>query len=300
MVFGIPAKGGYLAGLMRNLPYRPSAPPFHRPGAPGCARRQPATRRGMRSDRPPDAARSLFKPNRAIASGRTPAHHSWVNWAHPKVVMVSFGPPYAPLDLRQVEAALQEVRTLRDAPDMIVFAAMQFDPEAAKFIDDSRWPGVDILKAQMSADMLVGNLRRGDPHAESFMLLGQPDARLEDAGDGKYRVRVIGFDYYDAKNGRIESGGPSRIAMWMLDTDYDGRSLYPQQVFFPMAAGGGGRDDGWGNLARALRGHVDSDAIARYAGTDSIEFEPGDHNRVAVKIIDDRGIELVRVLEVPH
>ena len=70
-------------------------------------------------------------------------------------------------------------------------------------------------------------------------------------GTGKYRVRVIGFDYYDAKNGRIESGGPSRIAMWMLDTDYDGRSLYPQQVFFPMAAGGGGRDDGWGNLARA-------------------------------------------------
>ena len=222
------------------------------------------------------------------------------NEARPKAVMVSFGPPYAPLDLRQVEAALQEVRTLRDAPDMLVFAAMQFDPEAAKFIDDSRWPGVDILKAQMSADMLVGDLRRGDPHADSFMLLGQPDARLEDAGDGKYRVKVVGFDYYDAKNGRIESGGPARIAMWMLDTDYDGRSLYPQQVFFPMGAGGGGQGDGWGNLARALRGHVDPDAIALYAGTDSIEFEPGDHNRVAVKIIDDRGIELVRVLEVPH
>ena len=222
------------------------------------------------------------------------------NEARPKAVMVSFGPPYAPLDLRQVEAALQEVRTLRDAPDMLVFAAMQFDPEAAKFIDDSKWPGVDILKAQMSADMLVGDLRRGDPHADSFMLLGQPDARLEDAGDGKYRVKVVGFDYYDAKNGRIESGGPAKIAMWMLDTDYDGRSLYPQQVFFPMGAGGGGQGDGWGNLARALRGHVDPDAIALYAGTDSIEFEPGDHNRVAVKIIDDRGIELVRVLEVPH
>ena len=222
------------------------------------------------------------------------------NEARPKAVMVSFGPPYAPLDLRQVEAALQEVRTLRDAPDMLVFAAMQFDPEAAKFIDDSKWPGVDILKAQMSADMLVGDLRRGDPHADSFMLLGQPDARLEDAGDGKYRVKVVGFDYYDAKNGRIESGGPARIAMWMLDTDYDGRSLYPQQVFFPMGAGGGGQGDGWENLARALRGHVDPDAIALYAGTDSIEFEPGDHNRVAVKIIDDRGIELVRVLEVPH
>ena len=222
------------------------------------------------------------------------------NEARPKAVMVSFGPPYAPLDLRQVEAAIQEVRALRNAPDMLVFAAMQFDPEAAKFIDDSKWPGIGILKAQMNADMLVGDLRRGDPHADSFMLLGQPDVRIERLDGGKYRVRVHGFDYYDARNGRIESGGPSRIAMWMLDTDYDGRSLYPQQVFFPMAAGGGGRGAGWENLAGALRGHVDPDAIARYAGTESIEFEAGEHGRVAVKIIDDRGIELVRVLEVPR
>ena len=222
------------------------------------------------------------------------------NDARPKAVMVSFGPPYAPLDLRQVEAALQEIRTLRNAPDVLVFAAMQFDPEAAKFIDGAGWPGIAILKAQMGADLLVGDLRRGDPHADSFMLLGQPDARIEHAGDGKYRVRVHGFDYYDARNGRIESGGPSRIAMWMLDTDYDGRSLYPQQVFFPMAAGGGGRDAGWGNLAGALRGHVDPDAIARYAGTESIEFEAGEHGKAAVKIIDDRGIELVRILEVPR
>ena len=222
------------------------------------------------------------------------------NEARPKSVMVSFGPPYAPLDLRQVEAALQEARTLHDAPDMLVFAAMQFDPEAARFIDGAEWPGMAILKAQMGADLLVGDLRRGDPHADSFMLLGQPDAQIERTGDGKYRVKVHGFDYYDARNGRIESGGPSRIAMWMLDTDYDGRSLYPQQVFFPMAAGGGGRGAGWENLAGALRGHVDPDAIARYAGTGSIEFEAGDHGRVAVKIIDDRGIELVRVLEVPR
>ena len=222
------------------------------------------------------------------------------NEARPKAVMVSFGPPYAPLDLRQVEATLQEVRTIKDAPDMLVFAAMQFDPEAAKFIDESKWPGIDILKAQMSADMLVGDLRKGDPHADSFMLLGQPDVRLEDVRDGKYRVKVIGFDYYDAKNGRIESGGTARIAMWMLDTDYDGRSLYPQQVFFPMGTSGGGRDVGWGNLARALRDHVNPDTIERYAGTESIEFEPGEHGRVAVKIIDDRGIELIRVLEVPR
>ena len=222
------------------------------------------------------------------------------NEASSKTVMVSFGPPYAPLDLRQVEAALQEVRTLKDVPDMVVFAAMQFDPEAAKFIDDSKWPGTDILKAQMSADLLVGDLRKADPHADSFMLLGQPDVLLVDAGDGKYRVKVLGFDYYDAKNGRIESGGHARIAMWMLDTDYDGRSLYPQQVFFPMSAGGGGRDNSWENLARALRDHIDPDTIALYAGTESLEFESGEHGRVAVKIIDDRGIELIRVLEVPR
>ena len=78
----------------------------------------------------------------------------------------------------------------------------------------------------------------------------------------------------------------------MLDTDYDGRSLYPQQVFFPMS----GNNEGWSRLARNLRAEIDEDLIEAYRGTVSLPFEMGDNQRVAVKIVDDRGIESLRIM----
>ena len=80
--------------------------------------------------------------------------------------------------------------------------------------------------------------------------------------------------------------------MWMLDPDYDGRSLFPRQVFFPMA----GEKDGWARLAKNLKAEIDEELIEAYRGTVSLPFEPGEHRRVAVKIIDDRGIESLRVI----
>jgi adenine-specific DNA-methyltransferase len=109
----------------------------------------------------------------------------------------------------------------------------------------------------------------------------------------KYRVLVHGFDYYNTKTGQVESGGADKIAVWMLDTDYDGRCLYPRQVFFPMA----GDNEGWAKLARTLKAEIDEDLIEAYRGTVSLPFEPGEHKRIAVKIIDDRGIESLKVLE---
>ena len=73
---------------------------------------------------------------------------------------------------------------------------------------------------------------------------------------GKWQVEVHGFDYYNTKTGEIESGDADKIAMWMLDTDYDGRSLFPRQVFFPMA----GEKDGWARLAKNLKAEIDEDA----------------------------------------
>lgn len=225
------------------------------------------------------------------AEGRT-------NDVHPKTILFSFGSPYAPLDTRQVELALSEARKLENKPDAVVFAAMQFDPEAARDIDDRNWPGIKTLKAQMSADMLVGDLKSGDPHSDAFMLVGKPDVRLLDTGNGQYKVEVRGFDYYDARDGEIKSGAASQIAMWMVDTDYDGRSIYPQQVFFPMAANT--KNDGWGSIARSLEAEIDPALLHMYSGTISLPFEAGTYQRVAVKIIDDRGIELIRVLVIDN
>jgi adenine-specific DNA-methyltransferase len=70
-------------------------------------------------------------------------------------------------------------------------------------------------------------------------------------------------------------------------------SLFPQQVFFPMAGDG----EGWARLAKSLRAEIDEERIESYRGTESLPFEAGKHRRVAVKIVDDRGIESLRILD---
>ena len=211
-------------------------------------------------------------------------------------VVVSFGPEHAPMEQRQVARAVEEAQLLVPNPRVIVFAAFQFDPEAAKDIDETQWPGVTLLKAQMNPDLLTDDLKKRRASNESFWLIGQPDVELRAIrnGDdaGKWQVDVRGFDYYNTKTGDLESGGEDRIAVWMLDTDYDGRSLYPRQVFFPMA----GPRGGWDRLTRSLRAEVDPDRIEAYRGTTSLPFAPGSHRRIAIKIVDDRGIESLRVL----
>ena len=238
----------------------------------------------------------------------------------PQRVVISFGPEHAPLEQRQVALAVEEAQTLVPKPKMIVFAAFQFDPEAAKDIDETNWPGVTLLKAQMSADLFTDDLKKKRTSSDSFWLIGQPDVKLRrvtlseakslkargrsdsspakerrDQNDGPfYQVEVLGFDYYNTKTGAIESGGSERIAMWMLDTDYDGRSLFPRQVFFPMA----GENEGWAKLARNLKAEIDEELIEAYRGTISLPFEPGKNKRIAVKIVDDRGIESLKVMAV--
>jgi adenine-specific DNA-methyltransferase len=212
--------------------------------------------------------------------------------------VISFGPEHAPLEQRQVGLAIEEAQLLVPKPKIIVFAAFQFDPEAAKDIDETDWPGVTLLKAQMNADLLTDDLKKKRTSNESFWLMGQPDVRLDKIEEGddqdKYRVEVLGFDYYNTKTGIIESGGNEKIALWMLDTDYDGRSLFPKQVFFPMS----GKKDGWSRLAKNLKAEIDPDLIEAYRGTVSLPFEIGDNRRIAVKIVDDRGIESLKIMEI--
>lgn len=242
--------------------------------------------------------------------------------------VVSFGPEYAPLEQRQVSLALEEAQLLVPKPKMVVFAAFQFDPEAAKDIDETKYPGVTLIKVQMNTDLLTDDLKKKRSSNESFWLIGSPDvkvsrviasglsaeaaakaeakqsqktreitssdkSRTRNDSNQLYQVEVLGFDYYNTKTGNIESGGKDKIAMWMLDTDYDGRSLFPRQVFFPMS----GEKDGWSRLAKNLKAEIDEELIETYRGTVSLPFEAGEHQRIAVKIVDDRGIESLKIVE---
>ena len=199
----------------------------------------------------------------------------------PQRVVVSFGPEHAPLEQRQVALALEEAQSLVPKPKIILFAAFQFDPEASKDIDETNWPGVTLLKAQMNADLLTEDLKKKRSSNESFWLIGQPDIEVNKVKDGKSKgefiVSVRGFDYYNTRTGNIESGGVEKIAMWLLDTDYDGRSLFPRQVFFPMA----GDSEGWAKLAKNLHAEIDEDLIEAYRGTESLPFPADAPSQIA-------------------
>ena len=205
-------------------------------------------------------------------------------------VAVSFGPEHAALEQRQVEIAMREAGELFPLPKMLVFCAFTFDPEAAKDIDTIK--GITALRVQMNTDLLTEDLKKGRASNESFWLMGQPDVVVKQIKAGCYQVEVRGFDYFDTKTGELKSGGKKNIAMWALNTDYDNRSLFPRQVFFPMAGSG----DGWNKLRKDICAELNEELLEQFHGTVSLPFEAGENECIAVKIVDDRGIESLKVI----
>ena len=227
---------------------------------------------------------------------RPPTEEDGGHTATTERIVVSFGPDHAPLEQRQVALAIEETQKLVPKPTIVIFAAFQFDPEASKDIDETNWPGIALLKAQMNVDLLTEDLKKQRASNESFWLIGQPDVTVERSGGNaveEYHVSIHGFDYFNMETGDIESGDADKIAMWMLDTDYDGRSLFPKQVFFLTNTGAKDLK----RLERNLKAEVDPDLLNAYAGTRSLPFKAGQNRRVAVKIIDDRGIESLKIVE---
>jgi len=210
-----------------------------------------------------------------------------------KKVAFSFGPEHMPLEQKQVEMALEEAHTIFPKPSIVAFTAFQFDPEAAKDIDeeDPARCGFQVLKVSMNMDLQTEDLKKKRSSNESFWLVGSPDVELVKQEDGEYRVEVLGFDYYDMNKGTIESGGKNNIACWMLDTDYDGRSIIPRQIFFPLT----GEDSSWAKLKKTLKAELDQEKMQSFFSTVSNPFVPGD--RIAIKIIDNRGLESLKIMD---
>lgn len=118
-------------------------------------------------------------------------------------------------------------------------------------------------------------------------MIGEPDIQIVRDGD-RYAARLLGYDYYSAGEDKMIVGDADDVAIWMLDTDYDGRTLRVKQMFFPR------RPELWNDLKRTLRSEVDHELLLKYSGTESLPFEKGNHKRIAVKIIDKNGNESLK------
>ena len=214
---------------------------------------------------------------------------------NPRSIIISFGPEHSPLDKRQVELALREIEEKTEKPDILVFASFHFDPEASRLINEYSSKHTKAVQIQMNIDLQTSDLKK-KTSSDSFWLIGSPDVEVKNGPkEGEYTVEVHGWDYYNPSSGTIESGGQNKIAMWILDTDYDGRAIFPKQVFFPMS----GKSDGWAKLAKSLKSEIDENLIEKYKGTKSLPFKEGKNKKIAVKIIDDRGIESLKIFDFP-
>jgi adenine-specific DNA-methyltransferase len=126
--------------------------------------------------------------------------------------------------------------------------------------------------------------------SQIFTVFGQPDVRVEKKKDGTYRAELRGVDIYDPLTGQLHSSCGEDVAAWFLYTDYDGKTFHICQAFFP------GAPDACEKLQWALKAQIAPEASEQMLGTASFLFEPGEHQRIAGKVIDFRGNEVVRVV----
>lgn len=213
-------------------------------------------------------------------------------------VAVSIGPEVGNITAMQVENAIRDAH--RKAYDDVVFAGFGFDAVAQEAIDGASHPKLRLHMALISPDVAMGDLLKEQPGSQLFRVFSAPRVTGPTRqNDGDYVVEVEGMDVYDPVTNSLypTDRNKNRVAAWFLDTDYDGRTFCICQAFFPDRTK-------WNKLAKALgnQGTVDPSAFDDLSGFRSLPFprpprlEPGETWKVAVKVLDQRGNEGLRVL----
>ncbi|MBI2201311.1 MAG: hypothetical protein HYU43_05150 [Armatimonadetes bacterium] len=197
-----------------------------------------------------------------------------------------FGPQYGPLIAPMVEDGIRLAS--RRGHDDLVFAAFSFDGAAQAAIQEDPDPRVRIHMAQIRPDVNMGDLLKTTVSSQIFTVSGMPRTQLRKTEDGQYVAEMQGVDIYDPVINTVRSTGAEKVAAWFLDADYDGRCFCITQAFFPDKST-------WEKLGKALGNTVDTTAFEKLSGTVSLPFPEGPHKRVAVKVIDPRGNEVLSV-----
>ena len=203
-------------------------------------------------------------------------------------VAIAFGPQYGPVTAKQVEQLIRA--TSRRGYDELVIAGFAFDGAAQAAIEEAEHPELRVHMANIRPDVNPGmaGLLKDAPAAQLFTVFGKPRSTLESVGKDEWRVVMEGVDIYDPVSNTVTPSRADKVAAWFVDSDYDGRSFCITQAFFPDK-------DAWSKLSAALKGVVDEEAFAALSGTVSLPFPKGEHACVAVKVIDPRGNEVMRL-----
>ena len=204
----------------------------------------------------------------------------------PRRAAICIGPEYGTLHRTDLTTAAREAADVRF--DVLVCCAFNYDPHVT---DLSKLGPMPILKAKMNPDLHMAEELRRDKNANLFMVIGEPDVKVEEHGDDLI-VAVRGLDVFDQKTGHIRSGDTKDIAAWFIDTDYDEECFFVRHAYF-LGAG-----DPYKSLKTALKAEIDPEAWESLYSDVSRPFPRPRSGRIAVKVIDHFGDEVMKVISV--
>ena len=200
---------------------------------------------------------------------------------------IFIGPEYGTVQRADLVAAAREAG---DAGfDVLIACAFNYEAHATEFSKLGRIP---VLKARMNADLhMAGDLKTTNK-ANLFVIFGEPDITLLPEPDGKLRVKVNGVDVFDPSTGEVRSDSADGIACWFVDTDYNEESFFVRHAYFL------GANDPYSALKTTLKAEINAEAWATLNSDTSRPFEKPKSGRIAVKVINHLGDEVMKVFKV--
>ena len=214
---------------------------------------------------------------------------------------ILIGPEFGTVSRPDLAAAAREAAEA--GFDVLVCCAFAYDPHAA---DLAKLGRVQVLKARMNADLhmaeVLKDIGKGDKtKGNLFVIFGEPDIEIEEigpagesgGGEERFRVRLRGVDVFHPQTGEIRSDSADGVACWFLDTEYDGESFFVRHAYFPGTA-----NDHWKALRKTLNAEIDEEAWESLRRVVSRPFPKPPTGRIAVKVINHLGDEVMQVFRV--
>ena len=204
-----------------------------------------------------------------------------------KRAAIFIGPEFGTVSRPDLVAAAREAG---DADfDVLVACAFNYDAHSSEFDKLGRIP---VLKARMNADLHMADNLKNTGKGNLFVIFGEPDIDILKAEDRQIQVKVNGVDVFHPQTGEVRSDGPEGIACWFIDTDYNEESFFVRQAYFL------GANDPYKALKTTLKAEINEDAWATLHSDTSRSFAKPKSGRIAVKVINHLGDEVMKVFRV--
>jgi adenine-specific DNA-methyltransferase len=204
-----------------------------------------------------------------------------------KRAAIFIGPEFGTVSRPDLVAAAREAG---DAGfDVLIACAFNYDAHSSEFDKLGRIP---VLKARMNADLHMADDLKNTGKGNLFVIFGEPDIDILEATDGQVKVKVNGVDVFHPNTGEVRSDGAEGIACWFIDTDYNEESFFVRHAYFL------GANDPYKSLKTTLKAEINEDAWASLNSDTSRPFDKPKTGRIAVKVINHLGDEVMKVFRV--